>query len=317
MSQNHTTEEVEIEAGTIQRWPHDAENPYTMIQNSLIRDESISPNCRWMLCYLLSNKPGWKINVLQIYNHVKKFIGRGRVYSLVDEAIEAGYMKKEICKKNNLRNGCKYYVSEKPIFKKCFRHPDIQEAEDPLADRKDVRKTKDKKDYPKKENIPKPPPPKNPPPLTPPKTPKAKETSSLRSEEEEPLIYKSLEDTILSPQEKRRLTKSYPEDRVIKALEISKTQTIKKTLMALLIHILDNPDNWPDDPKETSMTPEELFAWEYNQKLAKIRPDLAKENEALMEKGGICVVLYGHKQTLSFKAYDFAQDIHRAFQELP
>jgi hypothetical protein len=114
---------------TIQRCPHDAENPYAQISRSLIRDESISPECRWMLIYLLSMKDGWKLKIVQIYKHVKKFIGKNRVYELVQEAIEAGYIYREEKKVGNLKCGVTYFIAESPKFKKCFRRSDFREAE--------------------------------------------------------------------------------------------------------------------------------------------------------------------------------------------
>jgi len=125
---------------SIQRCPHDEENPYAIISRQLIRDASISPECRWLLIYLLSMKDGWKINVKQLVAHLKPHMGRNRVYAAVNEAIEAGYMKREEIKtskgKNNLITQFKYYVSERPKFKKCFRHPGFRDTEN--KDIKDI-----------------------------------------------------------------------------------------------------------------------------------------------------------------------------------
>lgn len=103
-----------------QRSPHNAENPWAQISRSLIRDESISPNCRWLLIYLLSMKDGWRVHAKQIYAHVKPHIGRAQVYNAIEEALIAGYMKKEDRFKGNLKQGCTYYVSETPIYKKDY-----------------------------------------------------------------------------------------------------------------------------------------------------------------------------------------------------
>jgi hypothetical protein len=114
---------------TIERCPHDKEHPYTMISNNLIRDNSISPQCRWLISYFLSNKSGWVINVSQVINHLKDFMGRDSVYNLFNEALEAGYLRKEIIKKGNLKQNVKYYVVEFPELKKCFRHPESRDTE--------------------------------------------------------------------------------------------------------------------------------------------------------------------------------------------
>lgn len=115
---------------TIQRCPKDPEHPYTMVSNALIRDITISPNCRWLIIYLLSNKEGWKISIQQIINHCKPHMGRDAVYKIINEAIEAGYMKREYEKQGNLNQSVKYFISETPKFKKSFRHTENQETED-------------------------------------------------------------------------------------------------------------------------------------------------------------------------------------------
>lgn len=101
----------------IERCPHDEDNPYTQILNELIRAEELSPNCRWMLIYLLSNKKGWKVNIKQIASHVKEHNGIKKVYDWIDEAIEKGYMKRIQLFEGNLRRGIRYVISEKPKFK--------------------------------------------------------------------------------------------------------------------------------------------------------------------------------------------------------
>ncbi len=129
----------------------------------------------------------------------------------------------------------------------------------------------------------------NPPLSSPPKKSFDKKSAnkSLRSEEEEISIFEFLKDTTLSPKEQRRLSKDYSEDQVRKALEISKNQSIKKSLMGLLINILDNPDKWPDMSNSKPMSHEQQLAVKYNQKLAKIHPKLAKQNEELIFKSNV------------------------------
>lgn len=112
------------ENDTIQRCPHDSENPYTMVLNSLIRDVSISPNCRWLLIYLLSNDKGWKINIKQIIKHTTGHLGRDKIYYIIKEAIVAGYMKKEIIRESGVFKSITYYLSENPKFKKCLPFPE-------------------------------------------------------------------------------------------------------------------------------------------------------------------------------------------------
>lgn len=80
---------------TIERCPHDPENPHTMVSNALIRDERLHPTTRLILIHLLSNKSGWKINVSQFVKLLKPHgNGRDKTYSFFKQACEIGYMKK-------------------------------------------------------------------------------------------------------------------------------------------------------------------------------------------------------------------------------
>jgi hypothetical protein len=116
------------EFDTIERCPHDKENPYAIISRDLIRDKNISPECRWLLIYLLSNDGKWVVKTKQLRNHLEGFMGRDKILSVIKEAIDAGYMKRDLFKINNL-NRSRYYVSETPKFKKCFRRPENQDPE--------------------------------------------------------------------------------------------------------------------------------------------------------------------------------------------
>lgn len=101
---------------------------YKIVPNKLIRDVTISPNCRWLIIYLISNKPGWTIKSRQLWEHTKGFIGRDGIRKILNEAIEAGYIKRDTFIKGNLR-GFSYKVASSPKFKKCFRCPEIQVTE--------------------------------------------------------------------------------------------------------------------------------------------------------------------------------------------
>ena len=90
----------------IERCPHDEENPYALISRALLRDQTISPECRWMLLFiLLSMDKGWKISAKQLWNHTKGFIGRDKIWKLIKEAVEAGYIQASHVQVGNLRRG--------------------------------------------------------------------------------------------------------------------------------------------------------------------------------------------------------------------
>lgn len=119
---------------TIQRCPQDEGYRFSVVSNSLIRDENLSPECRWLIIYLLSNKEGWKINVQQVINHLKPHMGRDKVHALFNEAIQAGYLKREIIARKNAKGGTlkgfRYIVSESPKFKQINQHTENQDTGD-------------------------------------------------------------------------------------------------------------------------------------------------------------------------------------------
>jgi len=108
----------------------DPTSHYTIVPNALIRDETISPNCRWLIIYLISNKPGWSIKSSQLCHHTKGFCGRDKIRTLLNEAIEAGYIERKDVLKSAAKGGyfrrCYYTVSSTPKFKKTLPGPEIQ-----------------------------------------------------------------------------------------------------------------------------------------------------------------------------------------------
>lgn|SRR6185295_17626433 len=114
---------------TIQRCPHDAEHPYAQILNDILRHKTLSIQAIWMLSYLLSNDRKWQIKISQIIKHVKGRIGRNKVYEIISELIEFGYMQRVSIKNGNLHSGYRYFISEIPKFKIILRHPGIRDTE--------------------------------------------------------------------------------------------------------------------------------------------------------------------------------------------
>lgn len=139
MSSLHTTEksfkqeklekEAERDEETfIERCPHDPENPYAQISNALIRDKSISPECRHLIIYLLSNKDKFRISVKKLTKDFADWFSRKRVFKIINEAIDAGYMKREQERKERGRwQRTKYFVSEFAKFKKCLPSSQIRD----------------------------------------------------------------------------------------------------------------------------------------------------------------------------------------------
>lgn len=128
----------------IERCPHDFENPYAQISRALIRDNSLSPECRGVLIFLLANDGKFKIKLKYLLKQFEGHFGRDYFYTnVIGKLLASGYMKREEVRVGNLKRFV-YYVSETPKFKKCFRHPDLQDtgAQDPAEphskERKDI-----------------------------------------------------------------------------------------------------------------------------------------------------------------------------------
>lgn len=111
---------------------------YTIVPNDLIRDKNISPNCRWLIMYLSSNDPSWSVKISQVIKHAKGFLGRDKIYKLVKEAMDAGYINREerlIKADKGYQRRYVYKVAKSPIFKKSlllpgFQDPDVQHPDD-------------------------------------------------------------------------------------------------------------------------------------------------------------------------------------------
>lgn len=105
---------------------------YTVVPNSLIRDNSISPTCIWLIIYLLSNAPGWTIKIKQLLKYMNAHMGRDRSRNAINEAIESGYMQRNVISKKvngKVLRGYSYIISSTPKFKKSLLRTEFQETE--------------------------------------------------------------------------------------------------------------------------------------------------------------------------------------------
>lgn len=79
----------ESQSITIQRGKHDKENPYVLISRKMLRDPSISPKAKGVLCFLLSLPDNWKAHP----KHVAMSLGvsKDQIYTVLKELIAKGY----------------------------------------------------------------------------------------------------------------------------------------------------------------------------------------------------------------------------------
>lgn len=112
-------------SATIIRCVHDKKNPYTIVSNDLLDNNDLSPACRFLIIYLLRKVDHWNISPMQLIDEIsnakgKRWFGEKKIYALLNEAIQAGYIKKEVIKQRenkNLQQGVCYILSETPQFK--------------------------------------------------------------------------------------------------------------------------------------------------------------------------------------------------------
>ena len=120
----------------IQPVQEEIDHPFVMVPRDLIRNPNISPECKWFISYLLSHSGNWKIRIPYIIKSQK--ISKNRIYPIINEAIEAGYVKRE----DYLEAGKKrytYFVSREPKFKKCLLCPQNQDTENQDTENEDTK----------------------------------------------------------------------------------------------------------------------------------------------------------------------------------
>jgi hypothetical protein len=139
---------TQSQENTIQRCPHDKENPYAQINRELIRNKNLSPRCRWFIIFCLSFDTTWNISIPHYMKDQE--ISKDIMYAMLNEAIEAGYMKREEFFEGGLKR-YKYFVSETPKFKKCLPCPDFPDVVFPDPENphstKEQSKEKQTKEY--------------------------------------------------------------------------------------------------------------------------------------------------------------------------
>jgi len=123
---------------TFELCPEEKELPFSMIPNELIRNKDLSPNCRWLIIFLLSNSSNWVIRMTHIHEHLGDFFCKEFIYKIISEALNSGYLKREKYLETGLIK-YKYIISRTPKFKKLCTYPVSQETVKP--DRKEEQES--------------------------------------------------------------------------------------------------------------------------------------------------------------------------------
>ena len=121
---------------TIQSCPDEADHPFVMIPRELIRDPNLSPECKWFISYLLSHSTNFKIRIPYVIKSQK--ISKNRIYPIINEAIKAGYVKREEYFEGGMKR-FRYFVSRKPKFKEILLCPQNQDTENQDPENEDSK----------------------------------------------------------------------------------------------------------------------------------------------------------------------------------
>jgi hypothetical protein len=105
------------------RFEVEQEEGFALTYHSLSRHKTLSLEAGFLLIYLLSHDPEkYQIRMKTVIAHFRGRCGQKKLYGLVNELIEEGYILRTFLKHGNLKKEALYRVSGKPKFKKCLRN---------------------------------------------------------------------------------------------------------------------------------------------------------------------------------------------------
>ena len=196
----------------------DKRGNFTVIDNAIFKDRTLSLKAKGLLCQMLSLPDGWEFSVEGLTKLSTD--GRSAVASALNELQEAGYFRRESIRNGNRRAGVEYVISEVP-------NADFLIAENLIAEKliaEKPRQLNTNKSKTKESNT---------------------KSSSLRSED----IYEGLSENLISAlkdfEEMRKKIKSPMTDRAKVSL-VNKLNKLAGDDEELKIQILDEAilHNW-------------------------------------------------------------------------
>jgi len=123
ITEDNQKQKNESNSGCIYRCPHDNENPFTIISNSLLRNSDLSFEALGLLSFLLSHSFQWKTSRAAIGKQRK--IGEHKLKRIFDELIDHGYVNMTFTNGKNGHRQVNYLFSESNKFKKIVPHLDF------------------------------------------------------------------------------------------------------------------------------------------------------------------------------------------------
>ena len=83
---------------------------FSALPNGIWEDQKLSIEAKGTLGYLLSRPPNWRVRVVQLGK--KLMIGRDRLYRIINELIEAGYLQRQQERAGGAFKKVDYYVRD-------------------------------------------------------------------------------------------------------------------------------------------------------------------------------------------------------------
>jgi hypothetical protein len=116
--------------------PEEPPAPWFQVPRAFIRNPKISFEAKGLMTYLMSHSQNFNISIPHIVK--TQNISKDRIYKIINECIENGYLKREYYSEKGLRR-FKYLISPTGRFKKCLpcpENPDPADQDQVKPDRK-------------------------------------------------------------------------------------------------------------------------------------------------------------------------------------
>lgn len=114
----------------------EVDHPFVMVPRNILRNPNLSPECKWFISYLLSHTGKWRVSIPFVIKTQK--ISKNRIYPIINEAIEAGYLKRDVYLVEGKKR-FQYTVSREPKFKKSLLCPQNQDTENQDTENEDAK----------------------------------------------------------------------------------------------------------------------------------------------------------------------------------
>ena len=116
---------------------------YSLIDNTITQNKSLSWKAKGLLCYLLSLPPDWELYKTELQNHAKD--GRDGTISGFNELVRAGYITEfKVRDSQGHFKGCTYVVHERPNTENT--ESDKPNTENPISDNTELQNTNSTKE---------------------------------------------------------------------------------------------------------------------------------------------------------------------------